>query len=162
MKSDILEINHSEFGIEKFRISAPRYNLYESEDGVWEFIIHLTTSETIQRVQELEDVIDPSPSIEATAVLSKEEINLKEGTHIHQKQGYDYDRDENLSVLYYFSYNSIENLTIEVLKVVQDHIILNVTGETIVNGSNGNDPDAKIYMHETKFLLDQNLKRSFF
>ena len=58
----------------EFRLST--YNLYKTEEGIWEFTIHFTSSETIQRVKELEDVIDPSPNVEATAILSENEITM--------------------------------------------------------------------------------------
>ena len=161
MESNILEINHSKLGVEKFKITTPTYNVYTSEDGTWEFTIHFTTSETIHRVKELEEVIDAAPYIEATSVLSKEEIPFKKGTRIFQKHGYDYDRDENLSILYYFAYNAIENLTIQILEIGKDEITINMKGDTIVNGSNGNHPDAEITLHNTKFLLDKKLQRSF-
>ena len=161
MTPNILEINHTKLGVEKFKIATPTYNLYKTEEGIWEFTIHFTSSETIQRVKELEDVIDPLPNVEATAILSENEITLRKGTIIHQEHGYDYDRDENLSVLYYFSHNSIENLSIELLEVEKESIIVTIKGDTIVDGYADSEPDAQIYIYNTKFLLNKDLQRSF-
>ncbi len=53
MKENIFEINHSEFGVEEFLIDEPKYNLYKSEDGIWEFILSFETSESIKRAKKI-------------------------------------------------------------------------------------------------------------
>lgn len=161
MENNILEINHSEFGVEKFEITEPTYNLYKSESGIWEFTLSLKTSKSINRVKELKELVDAEPYFETTAIMSESELKLVEGNTITQKQGYDYDRDENLSIFYYFDYNSIEDLEIELLEVTEDYIIVNIKGRTIINGSDGNNPDSDLFIGKTKFLLDRKLERSF-
>ncbi|TGV00533.1 hypothetical protein [Flavivirga rizhaonensis] len=161
MENNIVEINHLDFGIEKFVITEEAYNLYKSDSGIWEFTLSFKTSKSIDRAKELEVLVDAEPYFEATAILSNNELKLNRGNIITQKQGYDYNRDENLSIFYYFDYNSIEELEIELLEVTKDFIIANVKGKTVINGSDGNNPDSELSISKTKFMLDKKLKRSF-
>jgi len=79
---------------------------------------------------------------------------------IVQAKGYDESRGENLSVLYYFEHNSIEDLRVELVNVTETWIDATVTGSAVVNGSNGIDPDARLSVR-SRFIRDSNLRRSF-
>ncbi|WP_303316657.1 hypothetical protein Q4Q34_07580 [Flavivirga abyssicola] len=76
MKNNILEINHLEFGVEKFAITGETYNLYKSDSGIWEFTLSFKTSKPINRAKELERIVDAEPYFEATAILSNNELKL--------------------------------------------------------------------------------------
>ena len=117
MKENIFLITHSEFGDEEFVISDPRYNLYKTEDGVWEFTISFETSKSVKRAKELEDVIDAQPNFEATAIIPSDNPDLKSEKIILQKEGYDYKREENLSNIYYFEHNSVEELEVRIIEI---------------------------------------------
>ena len=159
MKTNIFEIIHSEFGTEEFNIVNSKYNLYKSEEGIWEFTIYFDTSSPIKRSEELKKVIDAKPDFEATALLLPDDLKLYEGKIIHQKNGYDYKREEHLSNVYYFEHNSIEELEVKIIEYHKDWIILDIKGKAIINGSNGNDPDSELLIYQTKFNLDEKLKR---
>jgi hypothetical protein len=159
MAENIFEIKHSEFGTEEFLINSPEYNLYKAEDGFWEFVIAFNTSKSLKRAKELEDVIDAKPNFEATAILSPNDLKLEIGKTIIQKQGYDYERDEHLSNIYYFEHNSVENLEIKIIDVQEHWIIIDAKANAVINGSNGNEPDADLFIHRTKFQLNKELER---
>lgn len=146
------------FGLEQFQIEEALCNLYLHDDGVWEFVINVSTGEAIKRSSELAEIIDPNPNFEATALLSKSDIELHPGKEIFQEAGYDYSRDVNLSNFYYFNHNSIEVLTIRLIEVTDDWIDAEVTGSVIINGSDGINPDSKISLR-TRFKRDTDLRR---
>lgn len=158
MQTGLLSIEHMEFGLEQFKIDDARCNLYKDDDGVWEFVVSVSASKAVKRSSELEDVVNAQPNFEATAILPESELELVVGKVIAQKEGYDYKRDENLSNIYYFSHNSIEDLRIELLEVTDDWIEAELSGQAVINGSNGNEPDAKISLR-TKFKRDKELRR---
>lgn len=159
MNKDILEIEHSKFTKEQFYIDKMRYNLYLTEGGILEFVIGFESSDALQRDQELALAVDAKPDFEATALLETNKTALTSGDMIEQQEGYDYNREEVLSNFYYFGHESIENLTIEILEARPGYIVVNLSGETIVDGSNGNDPDAKLTLKEVRFNLDKNFQR---
>jgi hypothetical protein len=154
----ILSIEHLDFGLEQFRVDDASCNLYQSEDGIWEFVVNVSSSAAIKRSKELEDITPAEPNFEATALLHEDHLDLVVGRVITQKEGYDYERDENLSNIYYFSHNSIEELRIEITEVTDEWIDAKLTGSAVINGSNGVDPDSKISLR-AKFKRDQSLKR---
>lgn len=158
MESNLLLIEHMEFGIESFRVDSARCNLYKNENGIWEFVVDVSTNEAVKRSEKLKDVIHAKPNFEATAILPTDNLALVAGKIIVQKKGYDYSRDEHLSNIYYFNHNSIEDLRIEFIEVTDDWIDAQLTGQAIINGSNGNQPDAKISLR-AKFKRDKELKR---
>lgn len=159
MEPDVLQIDHMEFGTETFAVGEARSNLFQRDDGTWEFVIRLVTKSAIVRSEKLRAVIDAKPSVEASALLS-DAPSLEKGTQILQEQGYDYEREENLTVLYYFEHELIERLQITLLDVADEWIDAEVTGSAVVNGSNGRDPDATISVR-TRFTRDSELRRSF-
>jgi len=159
MKENIFEIKHSEFGDEEFEITESKYNLYKTEDGIWEFTICFDTLKSIKRAKALEGIIDPTPNFEATAILNSNDLTIDKGKIITQKEGYDSNREENLSNVYYFEHNSVEELEINVVEYNAEYLIINAKGKAIINGSNGNNPDSDLFIHLTKFELDKDLER---
>lgn len=61
--------------------------------------------------------------------------------------------------VYYFQHESVDDLQIEIVEVTKHHIVTNVTGKGIINGSNGNHPDAEFLLHEVTLVHDPKLKR---
>ncbi|MEM7102899.1 MAG: hypothetical protein AAF502_07215 [Bacteroidota bacterium] len=122
MKANIFEIQHTEFSSEEFVISEPKYNLYKSEVGIWEFTISFNTSKALKRSPKLKDLVHAEPNFEATALMDPKDLKLETGKVITQKQGYDYERDEHLSNVYYFSHNSAEELEITIIEYHEDWI----------------------------------------
>jgi hypothetical protein len=159
MKNNIFEIQHAEFGEETFEIKDPTYNLYKTEDGIWEFIIKFETSKAIKRAEALEEVLDAKPNFEATAILSPKNLKLEAGSVICQKEGYDHEREEHLSNIYYFTHESVENLEVKIIEFHKDWIIITAKAKAVINGSNGHKPDADLFIHKTKFQLDKELER---
>lgn len=160
MKHNIFEIIHSEFGSEEFEINAPKYNLYKTDDGIWEFTINFNCPKAVKRASELDDIIDAKPKFEATAIIAPSDLHLEKGKTIIQKEGYDYEREEHLSNVYYFEHNSVEELEINILDCEANWILINARGKAIINGSNGDQTDADLFIHQTKFHLDKTLERS--
>ena len=159
MENNILEINHFKFGIERFVIDKPKYNLYKSKSGAWKIILSFTTSKAINTSKALEELVFADPYFEAIILLNNN-LTLKRG-NVTQKQGYDYENDENSTIFYYFDYQSIEEIKIKLLEVTKDFIIADIQGKTIINGSNGNNPDAELSIRKTTFMLDKKLNKSF-
>ncbi len=158
MKKDLFIINHTEFGREEFEIANAKYNLYQ-DGNIWEFIVSIETSSGVLRDDKLANLIDAKPNLEATAILQHDDLEIIKGKIIRQEEGYDQDRDEILSNVYYFQHESVDDLQIEIIEVTNHHIVANVTGKGIINGSNGNHPDAEFVLHEVTFVHDPELKR---
>ena len=76
IESNVLSIEHMRFGLEQFRIEEALCNLYLHDDGVWEFVINVSTGDAIKRSSELAEIIDPNPNFEATAILDKSDTEL--------------------------------------------------------------------------------------
>lgn len=161
MNENELIIKHLEFEEEKFQIINPVYNINKRTDGVFEFTIGFDTNNALKRDTELKKVVNSNPNFEATAIISADDQKLKEGQVVFQKEGYDYDIDENLSVLYYFGHESVEELRVEILDIDEKWIIVNIQGKAIVNGSNGDFPDAELFVYKTKFYRDNEFARGF-
>jgi hypothetical protein len=159
MKEGVLEIRHTKYGPEEFVISDPRYNIYQSEDGIWEFTIQFETEKCIKRAKEFADLIDAAPEFEATAILSPDSLELAQGRVITQKSGYDEEREEYLSNIYYFDHNTVEELEIRILEYRSDWLVLEVKGKALINGDNGFEPDAELLIYRTRFALDKELRR---
>lgn len=159
MKLNVLSIEHQEFSLEEFRVEKANYNLYQSErGGVWEFVVKVSSGQSIIRTAALQEILEePEPSFEATAIVSGE-IELVAGQIISQSAGYDYERGENLSNVYYLMHESLEELQLELIEVTDSWIEMNVSGMAIINGSNGSNPDSKISVRAI-FVRDPNLKR---
>jgi len=160
MEANVLAIQHLRYGCELFAVKEASCNLCHGEDGVLEFVVKVATGPVIQRVKELEGVIDAEPWFEAAAVLPAQDLEIYEGRVIEQAAGYDYSRKENLSNFCYFAHESIEKLRIELHQVTEDWIDATVSGDTTVSGSNGTEPDAEISLR-TRFRREKKLKRSF-
>ena len=159
MKKDIFVIVHSEFGTEEFEIKNARYNLYNPEGDIWEFTLGFDTGRAIKRANQLLEIIDAKPNFEATAIISSNELDLQKGRIIYQKEGYDEDRQEILSNIYYFAHESVDDLSIEIVEITENEILANVTGKGIINGSNRNGPDAEFILKEVRFIHDKKLFR---
>lgn len=154
---NIFTIIHEEFGDEKFEISAPRYNICKTDGGICEFTLNFNTGQALKRAPELEELIDAKPHFEATAIVSLD-FALEKGAIVAQNEGYDYDRDEHLSNIYYFEHNSVEQLCVKVEDVFETSVRLQVSGKAIVNGSNGMKPDADLLI-DAVFEYDSDLER---
>jgi len=161
MNEDIFEIIHLKFGKEEFCIVSPKYNLYSPADNIWEFLVSFKTGKPLIRAKELDRLIDARPDFEAAVVLSSDNTDLKAGVKFFQKEGYDYKREENLSNIYYFEHNSVEEISIDVIEITNEWIALNITGKAIITGTNGIKPDGELKIFNTKFYLDKNMTRSF-
>jgi hypothetical protein len=159
MGKDIFIIAHSEFGMEEFEIKNARYNICEAEENIWEFTLSFDTQAALKRADKLEAIIEAKPNFEATAILASNELDLWEGRIILQEEGYDEEREEILSNIYYFSHESVDDLRIEILAVNKDEILVNLSGKGIVNRSNGNEPDAIFTLNAVKFIQDKKLTR---
>lgn len=157
-EGDILTIEHMKFGTEKFKVASAACNLYQDADGTWEFVVSVHCKEALLRSKELEEVVHAKPNFEATTVLSPDQLELTKGRVIAQEAGYDYKRQLNITNIYYFSHESIENLRIELLETTDEWIDAKVSGDAIINGSNGTRPDSKISVR-AKFKRDNKLKR---
>lgn len=161
MEENQFVILHDEFGEEIFEIVDAEYNLYQTESGIWEFVIAFNTKEAIKRAKELEEVIEAEPTFEASLILSIDETEIFEGQIMKQFKGYDEQREENLSNIYYFAHESIENMEFRIITIQKDWIIAEVKGEAIINNYASGKPDAKLSTTTTKFFLNKQLERSF-
>ncbi|WP_196888989.1 hypothetical protein [Aureivirga sp. CE67] len=159
MNKNKLEIIHSEFGIEEFEINKPIYNIYKSSDS-WELVLYFKCDKAIKRSKKLEEIIDVKPNFEISFTLDDENLNLEKGTTFFSLEGYDYDKDEYLTNLYYFEHNTIDNLKLEVLEKKNNSLTVNIEGEAIINGSNGNKPDSKLKVVNLEFILDKKYNRT--
>ncbi len=159
MKENLLIINHDEFGEEQFSIAEAKYNLSKPDDEKWEFLVSFITNGALKRSEELEEVVDTRPHFEAAAILPLDALELYNGRIISQKEGYDYEREIYLSNFYYFAHDSIEKIEIELIEVKENWVIASIKAKAVINGSNGNDPDATLLITPTKFMLDKNLER---
>ncbi|MBL6446745.1 hypothetical protein JMN32_10510 [Fulvivirga sp. 29W222] len=160
-KQEIVSLIHDEFGKEDFLVSKASYNLIEVASDLWEFTVYFETTDSLTRVPELEEAIsEPKPHFEATALLDKSSSSLYEGKVIEQVQSWDENREENLSNVYYFEHANLENLRIEILEADTTFIKALISGRTLINGSNGNNPDATIETTPIKLIKDKTLERS--
>jgi len=159
MKKNIFIIVHSEFGTEEFEIKNARYNLHNPEGDIWEFTLSFDTGTAIKRADKLLEIIDARPNFEATAIIAPNDLDLHKGRVIYQKEGYDEDRQEILSNIYYFEHESVDDLRVEIIETRENEILANVTGKGIINGSNGNEPDAEFVLKEVSFIHDKDLFR---
>ena len=160
-ESDTLYIKHDDFAEESFTLKSATYNYYQLEDSdLMEFVIKVEIEKALSRDPELQSAFNSNPNLEATAVIPSSSFKLEKGTRIFQEFGYDNDRDENLSVLYYFAHNSIEQLEIKVMELNDTSIKAQVSGVSAINSGDWQKPDAHIRL-EANFSRDPNLKRSF-
>lgn len=153
MKPDILYIEREGEGVEEFRISTAKYNIYTHDDGTWEFVVEIETDKGLKRLPELEELYgkESKPGFESTAILGEKEVKLKPGSVISQREPYDKKRDHNLSWFYYAGGGGLEELRVEVLDVQPDHIEVKLTG--VYDAT-----DSKIALH-AKLKRDPKLKR---
>lgn len=159
--SDTLYIKHKDFEEEAFELKSASYNFYEVEDSdLLEFVIKIEIEKAISRDAELESAFNALPNIEATAVMASSSFKLEKGTKIFQEFGYDEEREENLSILYYFAHNSIEKLEINILDIENSSIKATVSGVSAINSGDWQNPDARFQL-ETRFIRDEELRRSF-
>lgn len=161
MQENILTILHKEFGEEQFLITNAQYNIYESEEGFWEFLITFETKKALKRAKALEEIIDVHPNIETAIVLSKAETKFEEGKRFFQEDGYDNNRDEYLTNIYYFGHETVENLEVKIIEVEKKWIKAELQGEAVINNYAEGKPDVKLNITPTKFILNKKLERSF-
>ncbi|MCB9232331.1 MAG: hypothetical protein H6581_11750 [Bacteroidia bacterium] len=172
MESATLVLQIRGEGEERYRIENARYNLYLAqeeyayegeveEEELWEFTLKFSTSEALLRVPELAEVINARPHVEATAVLRPDQCDLQPGTVIEQPEGYDYDRDEHLSNIYYFNHNPVEALQVTILDMGPDWIEARIRGKAIINAYGDPDPDGELSIERVRLQLDPELRRSF-
>ncbi len=156
---NVFVIEHDEFGREAFHMVAAQYNLYQTEDGIWEFTLSFRTDDALVRAPGLADVIDARPNFEATALLPADDLALTPGRVITQAQGYDYERDEHLSNIYYFEHNDVEALVVTIHAITPTELVADVQGRAVINGSNGLLPDATLSIQAGRFQLAPDLQR---
>jgi len=160
-KQEIVSLIHDEFGKEEFLVSKANYNLIEVEPNLWEFTIYFETTESLTRVPELEEaILEPNPHFEATALLDTSSLNLYKGKVIEQTESWDENREENLSNVYYFEHTGLEKLRVEILESDTKFIKALISGRTLINGSNHNNPDTTIKTTPITFKKDKTLERS--
>jgi hypothetical protein len=160
MDRDLLWIEHSAYGVETFCVGVARFNVYRRDDGRWELVLDISTSRDVSRSARLEEMCDRAlPHIEASLLLHSEPA-LAKSTVIVQQRGYDAESNENLTQLFYFGHESIEEMRVELVDVANGCIDADVSGLTIVNGSNKGAPDAKFCVR-TRLVHDVRLRRSF-
>ncbi|MCP4520151.1 MAG: hypothetical protein GY827_00375 [Cytophagales bacterium] len=166
MEINTLTINHLEFGEETFQIGESSYNVVqieldeeEEEQGIelWKFTLSVRTSKALKRSKELEEVANVNPNFEVTVLLKSNA--LVQGQKLVQEKGYDYDRDEHLSNIYYFGHDSVENVEVELLEIQKEWICINVKGKATINNYASNEPDAELSVEGVKFFLDKELER---
>ncbi|MGH1334788.1 MAG: hypothetical protein ACRBFS_01575 [Aureispira sp.] len=171
MEQNILYIEHQEFGKEQFKIALDaRYNIYnavdeeeyEDEDepmpDLWEFVFYLRTEAVLLEGKGLEGH-NARPNVEATVLLTSVTKALAVGQVLTQEKGYDYDRDEHLSNVYYFNHSNIENLQIEILEMTADDLLVQLEGAACINGSNGNAVDA-VLKAKLRLRKDEGFERT--
>jgi len=156
MQENLLIILINELGEEQFEIVNAAYNIHQSEDEIWEFIIVFETGKSLKRIQELEEIIDAQANFEASIVLKKNQIEITKNKVFLQTSGYDEKRDENLTNFYYFAHYSIENIEVQ-----KNWIKAELKAETTVNNYVRGKPDAQLIITTTKFFLNKGLERSF-
>jgi hypothetical protein len=155
----VLSIQHLKHGLEQFKVKDARCNLYQDKDGVWEFVVNVTSGEETQRAKKLAAAKpDAAPGFEATALLPADDLELVAGRVVTQREAFDHKRSVHLSNMYYFTHNSVEELRVELIEVTDKRIDAKVTGKALVNGDNGMEPDATISVR-VKFKRDMELRR---
>lgn len=170
MKENTLKTIHQELGEETHKIIEGKYNIYYATDeeeydeeeeipDIWEFIISFKTSERLEGKGELGN-FKARPNFEAVILLNAQNNSLEIGNTYLQKEGYDHDRDENISNFYFIRHNNIENLELSVLEKSTDDILVKIMAETIVTGSNGLEPDAKLEAL-VRLKVDKTFQRTF-
>jgi hypothetical protein len=153
MQSGVFYIEDGEGGIEEFGISESKWNLYQHQDGTWEFVLNVATDKDIKRSDSRAGVYGNSkPKFTATAILKPAETKLKGGQVINQKESYDKIRELNLSWFTYGGGGSLEKLKVEVLDAKDDVLELKLTGQF--------EGDGEIIALQAKFKKDSTLKRS--
>lgn len=171
MEQDILYLQHQEFGEEQFKIAPhAQYNIYyavdeeEYEDeeeipDLWEFVFLFKTEAVLLEGKGLEGH-QARPNVEATVLLNSHTKDLAVGQVLTQAVGYDYDRDEHLSNVYYFNHATVENLQVEILEITTEDILVQVQGEACINGSNGSAVDA-VLKAKLRLKREAEMERSF-
>jgi hypothetical protein len=155
LTNDLLYILHDRHGLETFRAGDARCNLKRT-DGAWEFTLVAKGIEPVQRPEKLKELVDARPNFEVTAILPPDNLELKPGRVIIQKDSFDFTREETLTAFYYFAHETIENVRIELLAVTDEWIEAKVTAVATIYAFS---PDTKIALI-TRFKRDPDLGRS--
>jgi len=158
--NNVLIIKHQNDEEEIFEMLNPLYSLQDENDGIWEFTIFFENTKPITRAKEFEEIIDVDIIFDATVLLAADNIDLKVGKTMFQEEGYDYNRDINLSNFYYYEHNNIEAVNIEIVKVHNDYLILNINAKTIINCCKNNKPYADLIIKNGKFMFTKEPLRS--
>lgn len=156
-----LQIAHQAFENECFEIKSATYNYYKIENSdCIEFVFKIDLENEIHRDKTLQESFPGLPDLEVSAIIQSSDFTLEKGTKIVQAFGYDEERQENLSVLYYFSHNSVENLQLEIVACNESSIKVHIKGESAIHSGDWQNPDATIYA-TTWLSRNHQLSRSF-
>ncbi|WP_040281253.1 hypothetical protein [Psychroserpens damuponensis] len=109
--------------------------------------------------KELEALVKVDARIEITVILNTSQTKLAEAMVITQKSEYDYSRDEYLSNIYYFTYETVEDFQFKISKLYETSLTATMHGNCVINGSNGLKPNAQLLI-TTQFKRDKTLKRT--
>lgn len=153
---ETLRLEHREFGIEEFTVGSAWFNLYEADEGNWEFVVSLKTTKAQRRVDQLVEVATSLPSIDATSLLAPYDVTMEPGKIFSQERGFD--GKMRLSTLQYLHSHQIDELRIELLEVNDSWIEAKLSGVAAVSGGNSNNPDLKISVR-ARFRRDIQLRR---
>ena len=126
---------------------------------IWELNFSFRTSDQLTFTETLKE-FGRQPNVEATVVLKAADAKLTVGQVLKQDQGYDYDRDENLSNLYYFNHQSIEKVEVTILEINDASIVVDFKGEAIVDNYGAGVPDAKLHAN-LELPRDPEWRRTF-
>ncbi|MFT0211869.1 hypothetical protein VQ643_04540 [Pseudomonas sp. F1_0610] len=159
--TNLLLIEHMEFASEQFAINDAKFNQYRNNAGQWEFILAFNNAQPVQVCNELAELIQAEPDFEVT-LMSPIEEPLEKGHLLYQAAGYCEQLNECLTNFYYFAHENVEKIKIELLEAEPERLKLNLSGMTIVNGSNGKHCDARLTLKEVIFQRDTQLERSFY
>lgn len=160
MNPNIFRMTHHKYGVEEFEINDARYNLHNKNDGVWKFTLYFGTFKSLIRHDDPDEIfLDYMPNFEVTALLEESDLDLKVAKRIVQKESWDDKRKENLSNIYHFEHAGIEKVEIELVKVENNSIFVNIKAIGLVYGTNGNSPDTDFWVENTRFVFDETLTR---
>ena len=159
MKTDVLKIDHYEYGREEFQLKDPIYNLYRNREGEWEVILFSLMGKANRRVRFLKENLHNDLYVMAMARLTNKELPLMPGQEIFVKVGFDEERDEHRSDFRYVERSVLFGYTLKILETHPDRIKLTLRGETIITWSAGDYPDAELIIWKSDFRKDPQLTR---
>ena len=119
-------------GYESYPVTLAEWNIYKDEDiGMTNLFISLETGPGIVLHEDTES-LNGAPSWELNLLeLDLSEESIKAGFSGQIPEGYDDNRDGQLTNFYYCSHEGTDKNTIEVIEVDGDRVRFRLTGETI-------------------------------